>query len=59
MDENRDLLLIFLRAFHYQGVVATEDDKKPNILWLIQKLNSVAAKENSDRYINLGVIIFI
>lgn len=46
MEENKNVIILLLRMFHQTE--DPESDKKSDLLYLVQKLNSVAAFENSD-----------
>ena len=47
MTACKNLLNFFFRIFKSRW--STDNDKKPELLYLVQKLNGVAAEENSDR----------
>ena len=46
MEENKNVIILLLRLFHQSE--DSNSDKKSDLLYLVQKLNSVAAFENSD-----------
>ena len=49
MDACKKLLVFFLGIFKSRLTETAENETKPELLWLLQKLNGVAAEENSDR----------
>ena len=48
MNDNRDVIMYLIKLFYYRED-KHESEKKSDLLWLMQKLNSVAAFENSDK----------
>ena len=50
MAENRELIMLLIKHFHMNEKEQENDEKtkKSDLLWMMQKLNSVAAFENSD-----------
>lgn len=50
MSSCKKLLLYFMQLFKHRLDNNGEANTKPELLWLIQKLNGVAAEENSDRF---------
>ena len=48
MDSCKKLILFFLNLF-LERLKKFEGETKPELLWLVQKLNGVAADENSNR----------
>ena len=48
MNDNRDVIMYLIKLFYYTES-KHESEKKSDLLWLMQKLNSVAAFENSDK----------
>ena len=50
MEDNKNMILLLLKLFHLRDEKGLGDkDKKSDLLWFVQKLNSVAAFENSDK----------
>ena len=52
MSDNKELLIYLIKLFYHTEDAECnqmeEKKKKSDLLWLMQKLNSVAAFENSD-----------
>ena len=52
MSDNKELLIYLIKLFYHTEDIESnqmeEKKKKSDLLWLMQKLNSVAAFENSD-----------
>ena len=57
MGPCKRLLLLFLTLFK-RRLPNAKPDSKPDLLYLVQKLNGVAAEENSDRSAIFSTIIF-